>query len=280
MGNYDNGVTYSVNDYVSYLGSSYVMKNYIGGAGYDPQAYPSHWQLVAFHGETGPQGPAGNDGPQGPAGTGIVNWRGVYDWYTTYNTGDVVSWDGSSYAALQFVNSYQYPLYGYPYWQLLAERGATGPQGPQGDPGGGGIGEAPYDGNYYARKDGSWYSFSPGGGSGGGGISQSDVSMWLTSNYSSSQPINFPGWNGSYVLSWNGSQLEWISTPSGGGGGIGDAPYDNYPYVRMNSDWSQISVQSNSSGYSYDSFDSSYYPNEVRITINGQTYAMPARVVY
>jgi len=67
-GAYDNGYTYSVGDFVTLDGSSYVMYNYIGGGGYAPPSYTGSWQLVANIGNTGPQGgtgPQGNDGNDG-----------------------------------------------------------------------------------------------------------------------------------------------------------------------------------------------------------------------
>lgn len=49
-GEYNNGITYSQHDYVTFGGSSYVLKNFIGAAGYDPIGYPNSWQLVAQKG--------------------------------------------------------------------------------------------------------------------------------------------------------------------------------------------------------------------------------------
>jgi hypothetical protein len=65
MGAYDNGYTYSIGDFVTSDGSSYVLYNYIGGAGYHPINNPSYWQVVA---SVGAQGPNGNDGSQGQQG--------------------------------------------------------------------------------------------------------------------------------------------------------------------------------------------------------------------
>jgi hypothetical protein len=45
-GDYNNGITYTVNDGVWYLGASYVMVIAIGGAGYNPVAYPTQWRKV------------------------------------------------------------------------------------------------------------------------------------------------------------------------------------------------------------------------------------------
>jgi hypothetical protein len=55
-GEYNNGVTYNQNDHVSLNGSSYVLKDYIGAAGYDPIGYPNNWQTVAIKGTSGVAG--------------------------------------------------------------------------------------------------------------------------------------------------------------------------------------------------------------------------------
>jgi len=263
MGTYDNGMTYQQHDYVTLDGSSYVMTNYIGAAGYWPTSYPNNWQLVAQRGDQGWQGPQGPQGDQGP-------------------------------------------------------------QGPQGEPGsGGGIGDAPYDDNPYVRYNGTWNPMSwydqTGG---GGGISQSDISYWLTNSYSGNQPYSFPGWgNSGYVLGWNGYNLEWTVAgaqgpqgpqgeqgpqgPQGesGGGGIGtsdvalfltswysgDQP-TSFPgwgasdYVLgwsgYNMSWRRIPSEyaGNNSGYSNGNFDSNHYPYEVKISANGVDFWVPARM--
>ena len=68
-GQYDGGITYAPNDYVSFQGSSYVMINFIGAAGYDPIGWPGSWQLIAQQGPQGADGADGADGsPGGPPG--------------------------------------------------------------------------------------------------------------------------------------------------------------------------------------------------------------------
>ena len=90
-GQYDGGITYAPNDYVSFQGSSYVMINFIGAAGYDPIGWPGSWQLIAQQGPQGadgadgadgspggPPGPQGDPGIQGPQGDpGIQGPQGV-----------------------------------------------------------------------------------------------------------------------------------------------------------------------------------------------------------
>jgi hypothetical protein len=80
-------------------------------------------------GDVGPQGPEGPQGPQGEAGLAFV-WRGTFDPVTAYTTNDAVQFDGSSYVARAPVIALL-PDAGDP-WELVAARGAVGPQGLQG----------------------------------------------------------------------------------------------------------------------------------------------------
>ena len=135
QGEYNGGVTYNTNDYVTFYGSSYVLKNFIGAAGYDPIGYPGSWQLVAQKGDTGANGANGADGADG---LGVVNWRGEFNGSTFYFNGDVVTYEGSSYAeSMQGSGSNQgnYPFVGSAYWTLVAQAGSQGGEGPQGQPG-------------------------------------------------------------------------------------------------------------------------------------------------
>lgn len=134
-GEYDNGLTYSQNDYVTFYGSSYVLKNYIGAAGYDPIAYPASWQLVAQKGDTGANGA---DGADGADGLGVVNWRGEFNVNQSYFNGDVVRYNGSSYAHSMpgsGSNQGNYPDVSPYFWTLVAQAGSQGVEGPQGQPG-------------------------------------------------------------------------------------------------------------------------------------------------
>ena len=126
LGEYNGGVTYGTNDYVSFNGSSYVLKNFIGAAGYDPIGYPGSWQLVAQKGD------AGANGADGADGLGVVNWRGEFNGSTFYFSGDVVTYEGSSYAeSMQGSGSNQgnYPSVGSAYWTLVAQAGSQGNTG-------------------------------------------------------------------------------------------------------------------------------------------------------
>lgn len=240
--------------------------------------------LVGPAGQQGPQGQqgvAGNDGQQGiqgiqgdpgPQGTAGQQWvyRGAYDGGITYAPNDYVTLNGSSYVMINFIGAGGYDPIGWPgSWQLIASKGDQGDQGPAGATGvngmdGGSFSDAPYNGEPYIRINNSWELLSyydQNSGGGGGGISSGDISTWLTSSYSTSQPYNFPGWGTSgYVLGWDGYSLYWTTSgaqgPQGepgppgadGGGGIGDAPYDSNPYVRINGDWQPMSYYDQNSG--------------------------------
>ena len=72
--------------------------------------------------------------PQGAAGQGL-NLSGGYSAITSYNIGDVVAYNGSSYASLAASNHGQAPDQSPAYWMLLAAQGPTGSSGPAGTPG-------------------------------------------------------------------------------------------------------------------------------------------------
>ena len=97
-------------------------------------------------GPTGPQGSTGPTGPTGPQGLqGVqgppVNFRGTYSGSTTYATGDVVFYNGSSYISIVSNNTSHQPDTSPTQWSLLAQQGntgatgATGAQGPTGSTG-------------------------------------------------------------------------------------------------------------------------------------------------
>ena len=236
-GAYDNGRTYQVNEMVEFDGSSYVMSNYIGGAGYYPPSYPSHWQVVAIRGATGADGPAGssgsngNDGPQGPAGQSAFTWRGQWDYSTFYNQNDVVNYNGSSYVATNS-SMYNFPGDGG-NWMLLAQKGDQGSQGPSGSdgsqgpqgPAGPGVinwrGTYDYYTTYYVND----------------AVSYDGSSYICSSQNSYNYPYEGNGFWG--LLSRKGDQGP--SGESGGGGGISDAPSNGSPYVRINNDWHPMS---------------------------------------
>jgi len=76
-------------------------------------------------------------GPTGPAGLAIT-WRG--NWVTgpgtiNYAVNDAVSWDGRSYIAVAPSDGFDVPPSGSSDWDLLADRGWTGPDGDTGPTG-------------------------------------------------------------------------------------------------------------------------------------------------
>jgi hypothetical protein len=58
-----------------------------------------------------------------------LNWRGEWSSAVTYENGDVVYREGSSYRATE-TNLNIDPVSASPIWQLVALRGDQGPQGP------------------------------------------------------------------------------------------------------------------------------------------------------
>src|SRR5579871_2994674 len=79
-------------------------------------------------GATGPQGPAGAAGLQGPP----VTFQGTWQQASSYNMGDAVFYNGSSYISLVANNQGNEPDTSTTQWAVLAQQGATGAAGPQG----------------------------------------------------------------------------------------------------------------------------------------------------
>jgi hypothetical protein len=133
-GEYDGGITYAPNDYVSFQGSSYVMINFIGAAGYDPIGYPGSWQIVAQkgdQGEPGPQGPGGSDGAS-------FNFSGTWVMNNTYAPGTIVidPSDSNAYISIRDVyGSYTQPSGDSYNWRQYSYQGPQGDQGAPGEPG-------------------------------------------------------------------------------------------------------------------------------------------------
>jgi hypothetical protein len=157
QGPYDPARNYALADAVLWQGSGYVSL-LVNNHGNTPDQSPTTWTLFASAGGAGPQGPAGPGGAQGPAGpsgpqgaTGPsgpqgaagpagqgLNLTGAYSATHSYSIGDVVTYNGSSYASLLASNHGQAPDLSPANWMLLAAAGpagpigATGPQGPAG----------------------------------------------------------------------------------------------------------------------------------------------------
>jgi hypothetical protein len=157
-GEYNNGVTYQVNDYVTFAGSSYVMTVFIGAAGYYPSTNPGSWQLVASkgdsgsQGEVGPEGPVGMpgmEGPKGDKGDSVPTFVGEWNNAESYDNHEVVSYQGSSYIAVTNPTAGSQPYFGSPDWQLIAQAGSPGSDGSTGEPGPEGPAGAGFPGYNY-----------------------------------------------------------------------------------------------------------------------------------
>ncbi len=157
QGTYASAANYGLNDIVSFQGSSYISL-IAANHGNTPNASPGQWGVMALGavgvqgptgatgatgppGLTGPAGPAGPAGPTGAAGAagapglpGLV-YQGNYASTTNYALGDVVLWQGASYASLLNGNHGNTPSLSPGQWGVLTAQGpagATGAQGPQG----------------------------------------------------------------------------------------------------------------------------------------------------
>ena len=158
QGTYSSITNYGLNDVVAFAGSSYI-STMASNHGNSPGLPTGVWTLLASVGDTGPAGPAGIQGTagaagiQGPTGTpgdsgpagkdgapgkpGLV-YQGVYQSVDNYTLGDVVLWQGSSWASLVTGNHGNTPDQSPSYWGILTQQGlqgltgATGAPGPQG----------------------------------------------------------------------------------------------------------------------------------------------------
>jgi hypothetical protein len=111
---------YSVNDAVTYNGSSY--RRTVDGDGSDPPNLDTgNWELMAAKGDPGPTGATGLTGAAG------VRWRGNWDPDLSYATNDGVYYNGSSYIRLSpgGINS-NTPDTDPSRWSLLALKGTDG----------------------------------------------------------------------------------------------------------------------------------------------------------
>lgn len=108
-GAWDSLTTYSFPDAVSYNGSTWLaVADNIGQAPDLPSS--PYWNIIA---EKGSQGTVG------------LNWLATWSSLTTYSVRDVVQYGGSSFVAT-VSNLNQIPSDASAYWDLIAEKGATG----------------------------------------------------------------------------------------------------------------------------------------------------------
>ena len=82
---------------------------------------------------TGPTGPSvtGPTGPfvTGPTGPKPIEFKNTYSEFTTYNLGDLVTYNGSTWYSLQNNNIGNTPGVSPSQWTVFAQQGSTGPQG-------------------------------------------------------------------------------------------------------------------------------------------------------
>ena len=87
------------------------------------------------NGSDGSQGAPGANGNDGAPGLSYVaNFTGDYYYYTTYQVGDWVNYNGAGYVC-KVSNGYAYPDSNPSYWMKVADKGGDGPQGSQGPEG-------------------------------------------------------------------------------------------------------------------------------------------------
>ena len=137
--------SYLVNDTVIYDGQIYINVQATVGSE-PPSSDSSHWALVTSSSQASPSVPdenetvqefsklTGNDGeigPPGPPGAPGINWQGPWASNTNYIVSDAVSFNGSSYIAIQTTTGLQVPT-DTNYWEVLAEKGSDGIVGAQG----------------------------------------------------------------------------------------------------------------------------------------------------
>ncbi len=157
QGTYASTANYGLNDIVTFQGSSYISL-VSANHGNTPGASPGQWGVMALgavgaqgpQGLTGATGPPGLTGPAGPTGapgptgaTGVAGapglpglvYQGNYASTTNYALGDVVFWQGASYASLLNGNHGNTPSASPSQWGVLTAQGPTGATGAQGPPG-------------------------------------------------------------------------------------------------------------------------------------------------
>ena len=97
-----------------------------------PQGLTGATGPVGPQGLTGATGPAGPQGPAGVPGAGGLVYQGNYSSTQNYALGDVVVWQGSSYASLVAGNHGNTPSLSAQQWGLLSAQGPAGPTGANG----------------------------------------------------------------------------------------------------------------------------------------------------
>ena len=136
--------SYSLNDAVSYNGTSYIS---IGtGPGHQPDISPASWSVLAGQGAagatgapgvagatgaTGAVGSAGAAGSIGATGATGLQWQGTWNSTKVYALNDAVSYNGTSYISIGTGQGNQ-PDSSSAFWSVLAGQGAVGATGAAG----------------------------------------------------------------------------------------------------------------------------------------------------
>ena len=154
-GAYASATNYGLDDVVTYQGSSYVSlvaSNHGNTPGFSPGAWavmaamgaqgvPGPAGVAGTAGAAGIQGPKGDPGAPGAAGAAGVDgkpglvYQGAYGSANNYALGDVVLWQGSSWASLVAGNHGNTPSFSPGQWGLLTAQGPQGVTGATGAPG-------------------------------------------------------------------------------------------------------------------------------------------------
>jgi hypothetical protein len=123
----------------------------------------------------------------------------------TYKLNDIVANNGGLYSALGTISP---GSFNPSQWSAFGGGGV-----------GGGVGEAPIDGQAYARENAGWVVAGSGsGGGGGGGIPEAPIDGHL----------------------YGRENAGWVQVPSGTGGGISEAPNDGVLYGRKSLAWAAV----------------------------------------
>lgn len=160
-GAYTSTTNYAANDVVTWQSAAWISVT-ANNHGNTPSESPIYWSIfvpaaVGVTGATGPQGIQGVQGLTGPQGmqglvgatgaTGVAGaagkpglvYQGSYLSTDNYDLGDVVLWQGASWASLQASNHGNTPDASPLWWGSLTVRGATGSTGAVGATGATGL---------------------------------------------------------------------------------------------------------------------------------------------
>jgi len=111
-----------------------------GATGFTGQTGPTG--VTGPIGSTGATGPEGSTGPTGAQGTIVNSYRGLWDNFTEYYLGDIVTHPSGAESLWILASTGGWTIGGAPPgfgWEVLTVQGATGVTGPQGDPGDQGL---------------------------------------------------------------------------------------------------------------------------------------------